>query len=123
MLLVGDESRGTITLRPPAATRLGGSSLHETSRSLLERLRLQPDSGSWQRLVDLYTPLIQRWLRQCGVPTGEVDDLVQDVLGVVVRKMPEFEHSQQRGGLSSLVADHCAQPHQRVLAFAAHTLR
>ena len=36
----------------------------ETSVSLLDRLRHSPDAASWQRLVDLYAPLIQGWLRR-----------------------------------------------------------
>ncbi|MBI3467453.1 MAG: hypothetical protein HY000_30965 [Planctomycetes bacterium] len=28
------------------------------------RLRLHADAASWQRLVDLYTPFIQAWLRR-----------------------------------------------------------
>lgn len=36
----------------------------DTPISLLERLRLRPDEESWQRLVDLYTPLIRDWLRR-----------------------------------------------------------
>jgi RNA polymerase sigma-70 factor (ECF subfamily) len=69
----------------------------ETSRSLLERLCRQPDAAAWRRLVDLYTPLIRRWLRQCGLPAGDTDDLVQEVLSVVVRKMPEFRPAGHRG--------------------------
>ncbi len=45
----------------------------ETSTSLLSRLREQPDGAAWQRLVDIYTPLLQRWLvrygLQASVPT------------------------------------------------------
>jgi RNA polymerase sigma-70 factor (ECF subfamily) len=64
---------------------------------LLNRLRLQPDAQSWQRLVELYTPLIQGWLRRHGVPPADADDLTQEVMAVVVRELPRFEHNQQRG--------------------------
>ena len=69
----------------------------DTSVSLLERLRRQPDSPDWQRLVDIYTPLVHGWLRRQEVPAGDADDLVQDVLGVVVRELPAFEHNQRPG--------------------------
>jgi RNA polymerase sigma factor (sigma-70 family) len=70
--------------------------MKETPHSLLERLCLEPDSNSWKRLVDLYTPLLRAWLRS-QLPPADVDDLVQDVLAVVVRELPEFRHNSHRG--------------------------
>jgi RNA polymerase sigma factor (sigma-70 family) len=64
----------------------------ETSVSLLERLRNGNDPGSWQRLVDLYTPLIRGWLSRYGLQDTDVDDLVQEVLTVLPRELPAFEH-------------------------------
>ncbi len=69
----------------------------ETPISLLERLRIQPDSASWKRFVDLYTPLIHNWLRRYPMQPAEVDDLVQEVLAVVVRELPQFRHDLRRG--------------------------
>ena len=75
--------------------------MSETSISLLDRLRLQPDAESWRRLVDLYTPLIHGWLRRHAVPAADADDLTQEVMAVVVRELPQFKHSQQRGAFRS----------------------
>src|SRR5438270_14034084 len=69
----------------------------ETPVSLLERLRLRPDGVAWQRLVDLYTPLIQKWLRYQALEPADVEDLVQEVLGVLVRELPQFRHDLRRG--------------------------
>jgi RNA polymerase sigma-70 factor (ECF subfamily) len=71
--------------------------MDDTSRSLLERLRTQPSDEAWKRLVDLYTPLVRRWVRHFGARETDLDDLVQEVMSVVVQKMPRFEHSGQRG--------------------------
>jgi RNA polymerase sigma-70 factor (ECF subfamily) len=69
----------------------------ETSISLLERLRLGPDPGAWQRLVDLYTPLIRNWLGRYGVSATDLDDVMQEVFGTLIRELPEFRHDLRRG--------------------------
>jgi RNA polymerase sigma-70 factor (ECF subfamily) len=69
----------------------------ETPVSLLERLRLRPDDASWQRLIDLYTPLIRDWLRRYFLQPTDADDLTQEVLSVVVRELPEFRHDLRKG--------------------------
>jgi RNA polymerase sigma-70 factor (ECF subfamily) len=69
----------------------------ETSATLLERLNDPSDSVAWQRLVDLYTPLINAWLRRQGVSAEDAEDLSQEVLGIVVREVAQFRHNG-RGG-------------------------
>jgi RNA polymerase sigma-70 factor (ECF subfamily) len=66
----------------------------ETSVSLLERLRTQPDEASWQRLDDLYRPLIRRWLLRDPTLRRDADDLVQEVMAVLVRELPGFRHER-----------------------------
>ncbi len=69
----------------------------ETSVSLLDRLRREPDGASWRRLVELYTPLLEGWLRRYDLQAADVDDLVQDVLAVVLRELPQFDHNRRPG--------------------------
>jgi RNA polymerase sigma-70 factor (ECF subfamily) len=71
--------------------------MSETSFSLLERLREGPNETAWQHMVDLYSPLIRNWLRRYSLQDQDADDLVQDVLAVVVRKLPEFKKKAQIG--------------------------
>jgi RNA polymerase sigma-70 factor (ECF subfamily) len=71
--------------------------LPETPISLLERLRLRPDAASWQRLVDLYTPLIQQWLGRYSLQEADADDLTQEVLSALVRELPQFRHDLRQG--------------------------
>jgi RNA polymerase sigma-70 factor (ECF subfamily) len=73
------------------------SFLPETPISLLERLSMRPDPASWQRLVDLYTPLIQHWLSQYALQSSDSDDLTQEVLATVVRELPHFRHDLRQG--------------------------
>jgi RNA polymerase sigma-70 factor (ECF subfamily) len=72
----------------------------DTSVSLLDRLRDSPEAASWQRLVDLYIPHIQGWLRRHGVQPADADDLAQDVLAVLVRELPGLHH-QRTGAFRS----------------------
>lgn len=67
-----------------------------TSLSLLERLR-QADSGhpDWQRLDDLYRPLIRSWLTRVPGIAAEADDLTQDVLLILFRELPQFERRRE----------------------------
>ena len=67
----------------------------ETSVSLLERLAGQPTDDDWRRLVELYQPLLRAWTLRAGVPGTDADDLVQETLLVVFRKVGEFERRGQ----------------------------
>ena len=68
-----------------------------TSDTLLERLRVPADADAWGQLVDLYTPLIRGWLRRDIQLGPDADDLVQEVLCVVVRKLPQFRREPRPG--------------------------
>jgi RNA polymerase sigma-70 factor (ECF subfamily) len=63
----------------------------ETSASLLGRIANAPTDADWRRLDELYRPLLRGWVARVGVGASDVDDLVQDVLLVVVRKIGGFE--------------------------------
>lgn len=71
--------------------------MHETSLSLLERLRHSPENESWNRLSELYTPLILAWLRRYEVQDSDARDLVQEVLLAVSTDLGKFEHRGQPG--------------------------
>jgi len=67
-----------------------------TSGSLLEQLRRPDQEAAWTRFVKLYTPLIYTWGRRMGVPRQEALDLVQDVLTVLVQKLPDFSYDRNK---------------------------
>jgi RNA polymerase sigma-70 factor (ECF subfamily) len=66
-----------------------------TSLSLLERLRRNPSPTDWRRLHDVYLPLIQSWLVRIPGLQDEADDLTQEVLVVVFRKIANFERQRE----------------------------
>ncbi len=68
-----------------------------TSTSLLQSLLDRDNGDAWRRFVALYDPLIRRWSASHLPQSADVDDLVQQVLTVVLEKLPDFEHSGRRG--------------------------
>lgn len=71
--------------------------MQETSLSLLQRLRDSPENEGWNRLAELYTPLIRAWLRRYDVQESDAHDLVQEVLLAVSKDLIKFEHHGQPG--------------------------
>ncbi len=63
------------------------------TRSLLERLADGHQSPAWTEFVRLYTPLFQYWIRPHLLQSADVDDVVQDVLVVVLAKLPGLSQS------------------------------
>ncbi len=82
--------------------------MYTTSISLLERLRRPGEREAWDRFVELYTPLLFRWACRMGLPEADAADLVQDVLLVLVQKLPEFvydRHGSFRAWLRTITAN------------------
>lgn len=71
--------------------------MSETPHSLLQRLRSAGDTNAWDRLVELYTPLLFFWVKREGLQPADASDVVQDVFAVLVRKLPEFEYDPSKG--------------------------
>jgi len=81
------------------------AAMNRTPVSLLERLRQPCADEDWTKFVDLYTPLIYYWARGTGLSAHDAADLVQDVLTILVRKMPDFSYDPRksfRGWLRTL---------------------
>jgi RNA polymerase sigma-70 factor (ECF subfamily) len=68
----------------------------DTPASLLERLRQPAQEAAWARFVQLYTPLLFAWARRLGLRDADAADLVQEVLMLLVRKLPEFTYDRNR---------------------------
>ncbi|MBX3442595.1 MAG: sigma-70 family RNA polymerase sigma factor [Planctomyces sp.] len=72
--------------------------MSQTPLTLLERFRA-PLAGNapWARLLTLYSPCIERWLRQSGIPAADLPDLEQDVMATLLRELRTFQHSGRPG--------------------------
>ena len=75
--------------------------MNSTSISLLNRLQRTDDSTNWNRLVELYAPLLRVWLRKYDVQASDADDLVQEVLIAVSKELKSFDHSGRPGAFRS----------------------
>src|SRR5262245_66641099 len=68
-----------------------------TSLTLIGRLREPADAEAWAQFVALYAPLLRAWVRPLCGQDADADDVIQEVLVVVVRRLPEFAHSRRMG--------------------------
>ncbi|HKB00977.1 MAG TPA: sigma-70 family RNA polymerase sigma factor [Gemmataceae bacterium] len=90
--------------------------MQDTSASLLDRLRDDPDEASWRELVSLYTPLIRGWLRRYAARADDADDVVQEVLAVLTRKLPDFRKEPRPGAFRRwlrAITVNCLRAHWR----------
>ena len=67
-----------------------------TPLSLLERI-CNSERDAWRALVTIYDPLLRRWLRAASLQPADEDDLTQQILAVLVRKLPTFRHNGRDG--------------------------
>ena len=65
-----------------------------TRWSLLVRLKDWQDQASWQEFFDLYWRLIYAVAVKAGLSDAEAQDVVQDTLLSVARKIPELKCSR-----------------------------
>lgn len=71
--------------------------MQNTSLSLLQRARESHESDAWGELIALYSKLIESWLRRHGLQQQDVEDVQQEVMEVVIRELPRFDHNGRTG--------------------------
>ena len=54
------------------------SASRSASTSLIQGLKVH-DEEAWQRLLDLYVPLVFSWCRRAGLQSQDAADVVQEV--------------------------------------------
>jgi RNA polymerase sigma-70 factor (ECF subfamily) len=65
-----------------------------TSASLIARARVG-DAQAWERLVELYGPVIYRWGRQAGLQDSDAADVMQEVFRDVARGLGGFQKQSE----------------------------
>jgi len=78
------------------STSVSRPSENRTSTSWLLRVKAR-DPQAWQRLTDLYGPLVFHWARRHGLSPEDAGDLMQEVFGAVAVAIDRFLHSPGQG--------------------------
>jgi len=76
-----------------AESRARPNSGGATSASLIRRLKVH-DEEAWQRLFDLYVPLVYSWCRRSDMQAEDAADVVQEVFQAVLRGIAGFRHDR-----------------------------
>ena len=71
--------------------------VEKTSSSLLRRLRNPADRESWGEFVNIYEPLLIRYVRKKGVNEHDAQDVVQGIFISLLRQLPKFELNRGKG--------------------------
>ncbi len=72
-----------------------------TRSSLLRRLKSWDDQDSWQDFFNTYSKLIHAVARKAGLSDAEAQDVVQETVLLVAKKMPEFNYDPAIGSFKS----------------------
>lgn len=82
----------------------------DTRVSLIERLRGSSAEEAWSEFTRLYRPLIYRVARGRGLQHADADDMTQDVLTIVRRRVRDFDPTEDgafRGWLFTITRNLC----------------
>jgi RNA polymerase sigma-70 factor (ECF subfamily) len=78
--------------------------MSKSLKQVCGRLRQPSDAEAWTRFVELYTPLLYRWSCRLGLQDADAADLVQDVFGILLGKLPQFDYDSRRGNSEHVAA-------------------
>lgn len=68
-----------------------------TRKSLLFRLRTQQADGDWEQLYNQYRSIILSFCQKQGLDEFSSQDVLQETMVLLIRKLPEFEYDPTRG--------------------------
>ena len=88
-----------LVLKIKSLLHIKTSVMNTTSESLLFRLQHvssdEVDQSAWETFVGLYTPLMLHWARKVGLKQPDAADLIQEVLSIVFRRLPDWKYDRQ----------------------------
>ena len=71
--------------------------MNTTRRTLLARVRDRGDEDAWESFYELYAPLLYQYARRLGLSATDAEEVRDQCLEVVSRRMPEFEYDRKKG--------------------------
>jgi RNA polymerase sigma-70 factor (ECF subfamily) len=87
-----------------------------TSTGLLRRVK-DHDPDAWQRLADLYSPVVYRWARRTGLQPEDAAEAVQEVFLAVAKGIGAFRRDRPadsfRGWLWTITKNKIHDQHRR----------
>ncbi|MBI2481588.1 MAG: sigma-70 family RNA polymerase sigma factor [Planctomycetia bacterium] len=92
------------------------ASSHATSPTLVGRVQAN-EEAAWQRLVDLYGPLIFSWACRGGLASEDAADVMQEVFAAVAKAIRRFDPAARgrfRGWLWTITRNKLRDHHRRV---------
>jgi len=91
--------------------------MNTTRATLLFRLRDRGDESAWTEFYAVYAPLLYRYARARGLSERDAEEIRDQCLEVVVRRMPDFEYDPTKGRfkawLHRIVAGRVVDAHRR----------
>ena len=72
-----------------------------TRVSLLARLKDWDDQEGWQRFFDTYWRMIYCVVRRSGLSDADAQDVVQETIVAVAKRMPDFKYDPEIGSFKS----------------------
>src|SRR2546422_10973795 len=68
-----------------------------TRTSLLNRLKHWSDERSWEEFFNTYAKVIYRFAMKAGLSDAEAQDVVQETVITVAKKIPGFKYDRSLG--------------------------
>lgn len=75
--------------------------MDSTQSTLLDRVRDPADASAWREFYGLYAPLLYRFARARGLSRQDAEEIRDECLAVLARKLPTFDYARDRGGFKN----------------------
>jgi len=72
-----------------------------TRASLLLRIKDRSDAEAWKDFQELYAPLLYRYARARGLSREDAEDVRDECMATVARKIAAFEYDKAKGGFKN----------------------
>ncbi len=72
-----------------------------TRQTLLHRVRDAGDREAWTEFFELYAPLLEGYARAHGLARDDAEEVRDQCLEVLTRRLPHFEYQRERGSFSA----------------------